>query len=53
MVAISLTISAVLAIILGIVILVFPSVLRWAIGLYLIVFGILQLVGNYALFSPF
>lgn len=53
MVALSLTISAVLAIILGIVVLVFPSLLRWAIGLYLIIFGILQLAGNYIGFSPF
>lgn len=53
MVAISLTISAVLAIILGIVVLVFPKLLRWAVGLYLIVFGILQLTGSFIGFSPF
>ncbi|NCO10984.1 DUF3096 domain-containing protein [Candidatus Pacearchaeota archaeon CG_4_9_14_0_2_um_filter_39_13] len=53
MVAISLTISAVLAIILGIVVLVFPKLLRWAVGLYLIIFGVLQLTGNYLSFSPF
>ncbi|NCN98950.1 DUF3096 domain-containing protein [Candidatus Pacearchaeota archaeon CG10_big_fil_rev_8_21_14_0_10_35_219] len=52
MVAISLTISAVLAIILGIAILVFPKILRWAVGLYLLVFGLLQLAGGFALFSP-
>lgn len=47
MVAISFTISAILAIILGIAILIFPKILRWAVGLYLIVFGVLQIVGNY------
>lgn len=52
MATISLTISAVLAIILGILILVFPKLLRWGVGLYLLIFGILQLVGNYAQFSP-
>lgn len=44
---ISLTISAALAIILGLLILIFPKLLRWAVGLYLLVFGILQLTGNY------
>lgn len=53
MATISVTISALLAIILGIVILIFPGVLRWAIGLYLIIFGILQFTGNYLSFSPF
>lgn len=53
MVGISLTISAVLAIVLGILILVWPKILRWAVGLYLIIFGILQLAGNYLSFSPF
>ncbi len=53
MVAISLTISAVLAIILGIIVLVFPKILRWAVGLYLILFGILQLLGGYVFLSPF
>lgn len=52
MVAIALTISAILAIILGILILAFPKLLRWAVGLYLLIFGILQLAGNYLNFSP-
>jgi uncharacterized membrane protein HdeD (DUF308 family) len=43
MVSISLTISAVLAIILGLLVLVWPKILRWAVGLYLIIFGIVQL----------
>ncbi|MBI2449060.1 DUF3096 domain-containing protein [Candidatus Pacearchaeota archaeon] len=38
-----LTISAVLAIIIGILILIWPKLIRLAIGFYLILFGILQL----------
>jgi len=52
MATLSLTISAILAIILGVLILAFPKVLRWAVGIYLIIFGFLQFAGNYALFSP-
>lgn len=52
MAVISLTISALLAIVLGIVVLLFPRFLRWAVGLYLIVFGIIQLSSNYIQFSP-
>lgn len=47
MALISLTISAVLAIILGVLILVWPSLLRWGVGIYLILFGVLQLFGQY------
>ena len=43
-IGISLTISAVLAIILGIAVLAFPKLLRWAVGLWLIVFGIVQML---------
>lgn len=52
MAVISLTISAVLAIILGFVVLIFPKFVRWALGLYLIVFGAIQLSSNYIQFSP-
>ncbi len=52
MATISLTISAALAIILGIVVLIFPKLLRWAIGLYLIAFGLLQMTANFVGFSP-
>ncbi len=53
MVAVSFTISAVLAIILGILVLVFPKLLRWAVGFYLVIFGILQLINQYyPQFSP-
>jgi hypothetical protein len=48
MVAISLTISAVLSIILGLLILVWPKILRIALGLYFLVIGILGLVNVYA-----
>jgi len=41
--AITLTISAVLAIVLGLAVLLFPKLLRWAVGLYLVITGILQL----------
>jgi len=47
MVALSLTISALLAIILGLLVLAFPKLLRWAIGLYLLIGGILQLIALY------
>ncbi|MEK6858655.1 MAG: DUF3096 domain-containing protein [Nanoarchaeota archaeon] len=53
MVAISFVLSGLLALVLGILVLVFPRLLRWAIGLYLIVFGVLQLLGQYfPQFSP-
>lgn len=53
MAMVSFTISAVLAIVLGIVVLVFPKLLRWAVGLYLIIFGLLQLAGDFLQFSPY
>jgi len=37
-------ISGILAIIVGLLILVFPKLLRWSVGLYFIIIGILQLV---------
>ncbi|MGV8142466.1 MAG: DUF3096 domain-containing protein [Candidatus Pacearchaeota archaeon] len=53
MVAIAFTLSAILAIIVGILILIWPKLLRFALGLYLVIFGILQLLSdNYGL-SPF
>jgi len=44
MVAINITISAILAIVVGFLVLAWPKLIRWALGLYLIVVGILQLV---------
>ncbi|MEM4259210.1 MAG: DUF3096 domain-containing protein [Candidatus Pacearchaeota archaeon] len=40
----TLTISAGLAIILGLAVLLFPKLLRWAVGIWLIIHGILQLI---------
>lgn len=47
---VSLAISGVLAIIFGIIILVWPRSLNIAVGLYLLISGILQLVGNVDLY---
>jgi len=47
MALISLSIGAGLAILVGLLILVFPKLLRWGVGLYFIVWGILQLIANY------
>lgn len=44
MATISITITAVLSIILGILILVWPKVLRIALGLYFLLVGILSLI---------
>jgi uncharacterized membrane protein HdeD (DUF308 family) len=44
---ISTTILAVLAIIFGVFVIAFPKLLRWAIGIYLIAFGIIQLTAQY------
>ena len=51
-VSVVLNIVAILAILVGILILAFPKLLRWAIGLYLIILGTLQLISNYVQFSP-
>jgi uncharacterized membrane protein HdeD (DUF308 family) len=47
MVALSLTIAAILAVIFGLLVLAFPKLLRWTVGLYLLIWGILQLVALY------
>lgn len=39
--------SGVLAIIVGILILIWPKILNYAIGIYLILIGLLQLFGQY------
>jgi len=44
MVSITLTISAILAILFGILVIAFPKLIKWMIGLYLIIAGILQLL---------
>jgi len=53
MVSVVLTLSAILAIIVGLLVLVWPKFLRLAIGLYLIIFGILQLLQDNLGLSPF
>ncbi|MCX8158745.1 MAG: DUF3096 domain-containing protein [Candidatus Pacearchaeota archaeon] len=45
--AISLTIIAILAILLGILVLLFPRLVRWILGFYLIIYGILQIINIY------
>jgi len=47
MAVITLTLSAILAIIAGIVVLIWPKTLNIAIGLWLLISGILQLVAEY------
>jgi len=47
MVAISLTISAILSIVLGLLILAWPKALRFALGLYFLLIGILGLTNLY------
>jgi len=39
--------SAVLAIIFGLLVLIFPAFLRFAVGIYLILNGVLQLLNQY------
>ena len=45
MVSITLAISGILAILVGILILAVPGLLRWAVGVYLIIIGVLSFVG--------
>jgi len=53
-VSLVLNIAAILAIVVGIFVLAFPKFLRYAVGLYLIVVGILGLLSaNDILLSPF
>jgi hypothetical protein len=46
-ISISALITALLAIILGILVIAFPKLLRWAVGLWLIAFGVIQLLAQY------
>jgi len=47
MALLSLSVGAGLAILIGILVLIFPKLLRVGVGLFLIVWGILQLVAQY------
>jgi uncharacterized membrane protein HdeD (DUF308 family) len=42
-----LTLSALAAIIAGLVILIFPKIINYAIGVWLLLYGALQLIPNY------
>ena len=55
MVVYSLAIPGILALILGVLVLIWPKFLRYAVGIYLIITGISQLLGGFDLlsFSPF
>lgn len=44
MAILSLTISGILAILIGIIVLVWPKTLNYAIGLYLLITGLLQII---------
>jgi hypothetical protein len=46
MVAITLALSAGLAILIGLLVLVFPKIIRLGLGFYLIIWGILQFFGS-------
>ncbi|MEK6919158.1 MAG: DUF3096 domain-containing protein [Nanoarchaeota archaeon] len=46
MVAISLAISGILAIVAGLLVIFVPKLLRWALGLYLIAIGLISFLGN-------
>lgn len=39
--------SAILSILVGLLIIIFPAALAWAVGLYLIIMGALELTKNY------
>ncbi len=52
MASIILTLSAIISILAGFLVLVWPKFLRLAIGLYLIAIGILQLLNNNLGLSP-
>ncbi len=40
------TTTGVLALIVGLLVLIFPRIIRYAIGFFLIAFGLIQIIGN-------
>jgi len=52
MVLVTITLTALLSILFGILILVWPRLLNYFVAIYLILVGLLQLVGGYLGFSP-
>ena len=53
MVVMSTIILAIISILAGILVLIFPKLLSRIVAIYLIVVGILQLLGTYISFSPY
>jgi|GEM_PF-5810645 len=45
--AVVLTITAILAILIGILIFIWPKIINYAIGIWLIAYGILQILNDY------
>ena len=45
--AVALTISALLAIIVGIIIMIWPKIINYAIGIWLILYGVLQMLEGF------
>jgi uncharacterized membrane protein HdeD (DUF308 family) len=52
MVTLTITATALLSILFGILILIWPKILNYLIGIYLILVGIIQMVGGYLDLSP-
>ncbi|PIN92890.1 DUF3096 domain-containing protein [Candidatus Pacearchaeota archaeon CG10_big_fil_rev_8_21_14_0_10_31_9] len=50
MVSIVLTLSGIIALVLGILVLAIPRFLRYAVGIYLILIGVIQLLDGFELF---
>ena len=47
MAVITLTLTAIFAIIFGLIILIWPKALNLAVGIWLLIYGILQLIGGF------
>ncbi|MEK6800878.1 MAG: DUF3096 domain-containing protein [Nanoarchaeota archaeon] len=52
MVLLTFTLSAILSIIFGILILIWPRLLNYLVAIYLILIGLIQLLGSYVGLSP-
>lgn len=52
MAVLTITLMAILSILFGILVLVWPKILNYLVGIYLILIGILQLLGSYLNLSP-
>ncbi|MFA5060792.1 MAG: DUF3096 domain-containing protein [Candidatus Pacearchaeota archaeon] len=47
MVELILTLSALTAIVAGLIILIFPKIINYAIGIWLLIYGVLQIIPSY------